>query len=87
MNVGFGPICASPQLLDAEARLEAAYSAARAGANGDRVKSEQLDWMKRFGPDCGLPLRGQPSDSLIQGTSYCIGRAIEVRIKELEAER
>ncbi len=80
-------ICASPQLLDAEARLEAAYSAARAGANGDRVKSEQLDWMKRFGPDCGLPLRGPPSDEKIQNAAGCVGDAVEQRIKELEAER
>jgi len=79
-------ICASPQLLDAEARLEEAYSAARAGANGDRVKSEQLDWMKRFGPDCGLPLRGRPSDDKITSAARCIGDAMETRIKELQAE-
>ena len=53
-------ICASPQLLDAEARLEDAYAAARAGANGERVKAEQWDWMKNFGPACGLPVRGEP---------------------------
>ncbi len=78
-------ICASPQLLDALARLEDVYSVARAGANGDHVKTEQIEWIKRYGPDCGLPLRGRPSDTLIQGTSTCVGRAIEARIKELQA--
>ncbi|MGO9418079.1 hypothetical protein [Roseiarcus sp.] len=79
-------ICASPQLLDAEARLEDAYAAARTGANGDRIKSEQWDWIKRYGPDCGLPLRGRPSDDKITSAAGCIGDALEARIKELQAE-
>ena len=79
-------ICASLQLLDAEARLEDAYAAARTGANGDRIKSEQWDWIKRYGPDCGLPLRGRPSDDKITSAAGCIGDAMEARIKELQAE-
>jgi len=80
-------ICASPELLDALARLEDTYAVARGGAKGDAIKTEQIAWIKRYGPDCGLPQRGRPTDTLIQGTSYCVGRAIEARIKELEAER
>ena len=80
-------ICNSPKLLDAEARLDDAYDAARAGPNGERVKAEEIEWMKHYGPNCGLPLRGRPSDSLIKGTAYCVGKAIEARIKELEAQR
>jgi len=77
-------ICASPQLLDAEARLEDVYQVARSGANGERIKTEQIDWIKRYGVECGLPFRGRPSDALIQGTSYCVGRAMERRISELQ---
>jgi hypothetical protein len=78
-------ICASPELMDAMARLEDAYHAARA-AKGDAVKNEEVEWIKHYGPDCGLPLRGKPTDSLIQGTTYCVHSAIEKRIKELQAE-
>lgn len=80
-------ICASPQLLDAEARLEDAYRAARAGANGDRVKTEQFDWIKRYGVDCGLPFRGQPSSDLIDSAASCVGDAMERRIRELQQEQ
>ena len=80
-------ICASPELLDGEARLEDAYAAARAGANGDRVKTEQWDWVKRYGPDCGLPLKGRPPEEKIHGTAGCVREAMEQRIKELQAEQ
>jgi len=79
-------ICASPELMDAEARLEDALHAAHV-AKGDQVKTEQWAWIKRYAADCGLPPKGRPSDTLIQGTSYCVGRAIEARIKELQAEQ
>ena len=57
-------ICASPKLMDTLARLEDAYAAARAGTTGERVKSEEWDWIKRFGPDGGLPLHGRPTATL-----------------------
>jgi len=44
------------------------------------------DWIKRYGPDCGLPLRGRPSDDKITSAAGCIGDAMEARIKELQAE-
>ncbi|MGO9047823.1 MAG: hypothetical protein ACLQFW_13215, partial [Xanthobacteraceae bacterium] len=53
-------ICASPELMDAEARLEDALHAAHA-AKGDQVKLEQWVWIKRYGADCGLPLKGRPA--------------------------
>ncbi len=77
-------ICASPELMDAEARLEEALHAAHSARA--QVMTEQWAWIKRYG-DCGLPATGRPSATLIQGTSYCVGRAIEARIKELLAER
>ena len=79
-------ICASPRLLDSVARLEDAYRAAYA-ARGDAVKSEQWDWIKRYGPDCGLPLRGRPSPDLIDGAAPCVGAAMERRIHELQQEQ
>ena len=66
---------ASPELMDAEARLEDAYAAARLGANADRVKSEQWDWIKRYGPDCGLPMRARPSPELIDSAASCVSVA------------
>jgi uncharacterized protein YecT (DUF1311 family) len=77
-------ICASPELMDAEARLEDAYQAARA-AKGDDVKTEQWAWIKNFGPHCGLPLRGRPASNQIQGAAGCVRDAMEQRIRELQA--
>jgi len=79
-------ICASPKLLDAVARLEDAYFAAKA-ANGPAVVDAQWAWIKRYGPDCGLPLRGRPADAQITGTANCVSEAIESRIRELQAEQ
>lgn len=76
-------ICASPELLDAEARLEDAYKAAHA-SGGDNVRSEQYAWIRRYGPDCGLPLRGRPETSLIASARQCVFDAITKRIAELQ---
>jgi uncharacterized protein YecT (DUF1311 family) len=77
-------ICASPELMDAEARLEDAYQAAHA-AKGDVVKTEQWAWIKSFGPHCGLPLRGRPVSNQIQVATGCVRDAMEQRIRELKA--
>jgi uncharacterized protein YecT (DUF1311 family) len=79
-------ICAFPELMDAEARLEDAFHAART-AKGDQVATEQWAWIKRYGADCGLPLRGRPADGKIQGVAGCVRSAMEQRIKELQAEQ
>ncbi len=79
-------ICASPQLMDAEARLEDALHAAHV-AKGDQVMTEQWAWIKRYGADCGLPLKGRPADEKIQGAAGCVRSAMEQRIKELQAEQ
>ena len=76
-------ICASASLLDAEARLEDAYKAARL-ARGDEVKAEQIAWNKRYGPECGLPLRGPPPPEQISQARGCIEAAINKRIRELQ---
>ncbi len=60
---------------------------ARATSKGDQVKSEQWDWIKRYGPDCGLPLRGRPADEEIHIAAACVREAMEARIKELQAEQ
>jgi uncharacterized protein len=73
-------ICAFPALIDAEARLEDVYRAARA-AKGDDVKTQQVEWIKHFGADCGLP-----SDQ-IQGVAGCVRSAMEKRIRELQAQQ
>ena len=75
-------ICAFPDLLDAEANLEDAYKAARA-ARGDVVRTEQIAWMKRYGPDCGLPLRGRPSSNRIDDARECVLSAMKKRTAEL----
>jgi len=73
-------------LLDALARLDDAYKAARA-ARGDDVKTEEREWMKRFGPDCGLPYRGRPAPELIEGARACVQAAMEKRIAALQAKQ
>ena len=78
-------ICASPELMDAEARLEDAYDAAHT-AKGQVVQSEQWGWIKRYGPDCGLPLRGRPVPDLITSAAPCVLSAMESRIRQLRAE-
>ena len=57
-------ICSSPQLMDAEARLEEAYAATRA-YRGKSVGSEQVEWIKHFPTNCGLPYHGRPTDEQI----------------------
>ena len=79
-------ICASPELMDAEARLEDAYKAAHA-ARGDGVKAEQWAWIKRYGADCGLPLRGRPRPGQIDGARDCVAEAINDRLRQLQAEQ
>lgn len=79
-------ICAYADLLDAEARLEDAYNAAKA-ARGTAVRSEQIDWMKSYGPDCGVPFRGRPSSALIRKSRDCVFSAMEKRIGELQNEQ
>ena len=79
-------ICASPELMDTEARLEDVYKTARA-AKGDQVKTEQLDWIKHYGPNCGLPFKGRPLEEKIKSVAGCVREAMEQRIKELQAEQ
>jgi uncharacterized protein YecT (DUF1311 family) len=78
-------ICASPELVDAEARLEDAYDAAHA-TKGQVVHSEQRSWIKRYGPDCGLPRYGRPAPTLITSAAPCVLSAMESRIRQLRAE-
>jgi uncharacterized protein YecT (DUF1311 family) len=78
-------ICASGSLLDAEARLEDAYKAARA-ARGDAVKTEQIAWNNRYGPACGLPVRGRPAPEQISQARGCIGVALDKRIRQLHSQ-
>jgi hypothetical protein len=75
-------ICASPVLMDAEARLEEAYRAAVA-ASGDGVKTAQRNWMRRDGADCGLPPRGQPSQAQMRSAYDCLLNAMNQRTGEL----
>lgn len=76
-------ICSSPQLVEAEARLEDAYRAARA-VRGDDMKTEQRAWAKTYGPSCGLPAKGRPSPALISASQNCVAQAIRQRIHDLE---
>jgi hypothetical protein len=79
-------ICDSPQLLDTLARLEDSYNAAHA-ARGGSVLTEQVEWLKHYGQDCGLPYRGRPAPELIEGARGCVQSAMEQRIRQLAAER
>ncbi len=72
--------CASPELMDAEARLEDALQAAH-NAKGDQVKTEQWAWIKRYGADCGLPLKARPPDEKIHGAAGRVREAMEQRFK------
>jgi hypothetical protein len=78
-------VCDSPQLMDAMARLEDAYAAARA-AKGDAIKAAQKDWSLQFGPDCGLPKKGRPSSQTADKAQACIFRALNGRIEYLESQ-
>ena len=79
-------ICASPVLLDMEARLEDAYGSALA-ARGEVIRHEQIAWIKHFGTDCGLPYRGRPAPEVIAGASLCVFAAMKQRLAELQAEQ
>jgi len=81
-------ICASAVLMDAEARAEEAYEAIRQGLSAkgrQELLNNQREWWNDYGPNCGLPLKGRPSDSLLRSskTQQCILAALESRIKEL----
>jgi hypothetical protein len=78
-------ICASPELLDREARLEDAYNAARS-ARGNAVRSEQIDWIKTYWQPCGLPKRGQPPPDQIKAAKGCVKAAMDARISQLQAQ-
>jgi uncharacterized protein YecT (DUF1311 family) len=79
-------ICSDPHLLDAEARLEDVYQAARA-ARGGAVITEQKDWIRRYTADCNLTSQGRPAPDIIEGTASCVGGALERRIRELQREQ
>jgi tetratricopeptide (TPR) repeat protein len=78
-------VCDSPQLMDAMARLEDAYAAARA-AKGDAIKAAQKDWSLQFWPYCGLPKKGRPSSQTAYNAQACIFRALNGRIEYLESQ-
>jgi tetratricopeptide (TPR) repeat protein len=78
-------VCANPKLMDAMARLEDAYSRARA-AKGDEIRASQRAWSMHYGPDCGLPKKGRPTSSLVKQTETCVLRALNNRIDYLEGQ-
>lgn len=71
-------------LLDAEADLDDAYTAAR--ANRADVKTEQIEWMKTYGQNCGVPFRGRPTDAQIYNARGCILAAMRQRISQLRRD-
>jgi chemotaxis protein histidine kinase CheA len=74
-------ICSSPQLVEAEARLEDAARAAR----GNDVKTDQRAWYtKIFVQSCGLTAKGRPSPDKIRASQNCVAEAISQRIHALE---
>ena len=78
-------ICSSPQLVEAEARLEDAARAAR-NVRGDDVKTEQHAWYtKIFVQSCGLPAKGRPSPAKIHASQNCVAEAINQRISALQS--
>ena len=56
---------------------EDAYDAAHT-AKGQVVQSEQWGWIKRYGPDCGLPLSRRPAPDLIPSAAPCVSRRWKV---------
>ena len=75
-------ICANPPLMEAEKRLEEANRAARA-SKGDEVKLSQRAWVKSYGPNCGLPAKGQPTSAQSLRARDCVLNAIKKRTTEL----
>ena len=75
-------ICSSPQLMEAEARLEDANNAARAvrGTTGQHAW-----WTETFGQSCGLPAKGKPSPAKISASQNCVANAMNQRISALQA--
>ena len=81
-------ICASPQLLADEARLEVAYGAARStSANSERLKADQRLWSKTYGPACGLPEKGAPTAAQMLQSRGCVSQAINDRIVYLQPKQ
>ena len=78
-------VCDNSQLMDAMARLEDAYAAARA-AKGDAIKIAQREWSVQYGPDCGLPKKGRPSSQTASGAQACVFRALNNRIEYLQSQ-
>jgi uncharacterized protein YecT (DUF1311 family) len=77
-------ICANRQLMDAESQLEDAYRAAHA-SGGDEVKLSQREWVRSYGPACGLPARGEPSSAEALRARDCVLNAINKRTAYLKS--
>jgi hypothetical protein len=77
-------ICSSPQLLEAEAREEDAYHAARDALGDDEIRYQHEWYTTILGQSCGLPANGRPSPAKIRASQNCVAQAIAHRIHALE---
>ena len=75
-------ICSSPQLMEAEARLEDANNAARAVRE---TTGQHAWWTESFGQSCGLPAKGRPSPAKISASQNCVADAMNQRIHALQS--
>ena len=80
-------ICSSDQLMGLIDNLQSAWEARKGQTSGDewiRLLADQRAWVKDYGPACGLPAQGRPSDTQIVGTRSCVETALRQRITVLQ---
>ena len=49
----------------------------------DKLLIEQRQWLKTYGPECGLPARGQPAPPQLANTLPCVSARIGERLTYL----
>jgi uncharacterized protein YecT (DUF1311 family) len=79
-------ICASPELMNAEADLEQAYRHARKGASDvNQIKADQQSWSLHYGSRCGLPAKGEPPSAQALQARECVKKEITDRTAYLKS--
>lgn len=79
-------ICSDPKLVASIDDMGQVWQRLKAALPADEFNtllSEQRQWLKSYGTECGLPPKGQPTEQQIAKATPCIRDRIDARLKYL----
>ena len=76
-------ICSDPRLIasiDEMGRVWQRIKAATPPDQFEKLLADQRQWLKAYGPECGLPARGQPAPQQLAAAMPCVSARIDERL-------